>query len=283
MIIFIIILGICLGSFVNAFVWRFHEKEELLGKKSLTKKDKTRLKDLSISRGRSMCTHCGHELSALDLVPVFSWLFLKGKCRYCKAPIGWQYPLVEVVTMILFVLSFIAWPVAFSTTLAVSVFVLWLAVLVYMVALAVYDFKWFLLPDKMVLPLTVITVLLVVLRAFTGGQVVSYLLTSLLTGGLAFGFFYVLFQVSGGRWIGGGDVKLAFALGLLAGTPVLAMLFIFIASLVGTLAGLPALVTRKAGMLTKIPFGPYLLLGTIVVVLWGQQAIDWYTRTVLGF
>src|SRR3712207_2755294 len=76
--------GLCLGSFVNALVWRIHEQDILREKERLSSADKQRLEKLSISKGRSMCMHCGHELAAKDLVPVFSWLYLRGKCRYCK-------------------------------------------------------------------------------------------------------------------------------------------------------------------------------------------------------
>src|SRR5690606_2157613 len=107
-IIFLAILGLCVGSFVNALVWRLRMQESS-GKKKSDRK-------MSISRGRSMCPHCRHELSAVDLVPVFSWLFLGGKCRYCRKPISKQYPLVELVTSILFIASYVFWPDAVGST-----------------------------------------------------------------------------------------------------------------------------------------------------------------------
>src|SRR5665213_2769212 len=90
------LLGLVFGSFVNALVWRLHEQEVLLEKRK--KPSKKQLEKLSILNGRSMCPHCKHELAIKDLVPLFSWIALKGKCRYCGKPISWQYPVVELLT-----------------------------------------------------------------------------------------------------------------------------------------------------------------------------------------
>src|SRR4051794_11351319 len=95
----LLFLGLCFGSFINALVWRVHEQEK--GKKT---------RNLSILHGRSQCPHCGHELAAKDLIPVISWLLLKGKCRYCGQPISRQYPAVEATTSGWFLLSYYFWP-----------------------------------------------------------------------------------------------------------------------------------------------------------------------------
>src|SRR4051812_13278636 len=95
----LIVFGLCLGSFVNALVWRVHEQEAA----------KKPNKKLSVLNGRSMCPHCEHELAAKDLIPVLSWLSLGGKCRYCHKPISKQYPLVELLTALLVVGSYIWW------------------------------------------------------------------------------------------------------------------------------------------------------------------------------
>src|SRR5579864_137748 len=100
----LVVLGLSLGSFVNALVWRLHEQE------SVTKRRKSKKVDLSILHGRSICPNCHHELAVRDLVPVLSWLSLKGTCRYCGKPISWQYPIVEAATASLFILSYVYWP-----------------------------------------------------------------------------------------------------------------------------------------------------------------------------
>src|SRR6185369_3402365 len=107
MIVILALLGLIFGSFVNALTWRLHEQEKLAGKKG--KKAADRRQALSISTGRYMCSNCGHELAAKDLVPVFSWLWLRGKCRYCGARIP-DSPIVELATGLLFALSYAAWP-----------------------------------------------------------------------------------------------------------------------------------------------------------------------------
>ena len=99
----LIVFGLCLGSFVNALVWRLREQERQLEKK---KPNKKYLVELSIAKGRSMCPDCHHTLASKDLIPVLSWLSVGGKCRYCRKSISTQYPLVELATAALFVLSY---------------------------------------------------------------------------------------------------------------------------------------------------------------------------------
>jgi leader peptidase (prepilin peptidase)/N-methyltransferase len=272
-------LGLILGSFVNAFVWRLHE-QELLADKKPTKATAKRRQALSITRGRSMCPHCGHELAAKDLIPVGSWLWLQGKCRYCQTPISWQYPLVELATAALFVLSYISWPYTFHGV-GLFQFVCWLTFMVAFTALAIYDLRWFLLPDRVVLPLVILAAVLVGvsvawLHSF------SALWQPAVSALIIFGLFWGLFQVSGGKWIGGGDVKLALVLGLLAGTPGKAFLLIFLASLMGTIISIPLLARGKKSLKLHIPFGPYLLAATVITVLYGEHIISWYQNLLVG-
>lgn len=271
------LLGFIFGSFVNALVWRLHERAKLSDKKD--KAAEKRRRDLSIAKGRSMCPHCSHELAAKDLVPLFSWLWLRGRCRYCQALIGVQYPLVELVTALLFVVSYVTWPLVMHGA-GLLQFVFWLAFMVGFVALAVYDLKWFILPDKLVFPLVALAVVQVVVVA-AWLHSFSALWQPLVGGLIIFGLFWILFQVSGGNWIGGGDVKLAIVLGLLAGTPLRAFLIIFFASLLGTLSSLPLLVKGRSGLRMHIPFGPYLLLATILVVLYGTNIVNWYQNLIV--
>ena len=221
-----------------------------------------------------MCPHCGHGLASKDLVPVFSWLALKGRCRYCKEPISWQYPVVELLTGALFVVSYAAWPLGFSGA-GLFQFVLWLVFIAGFMALAVYDLRWMLLPDRMILPLTILAVLQTCVVAMWRADVTDLYLP-LFAAALIFGLFWVLYQVSGGKWIGGGDVKLAVLLGLLVGTPLNALLVVFLASLFGTIGSIPAMLRNKRSLGLQIPFGPYLLLATFVIVLWGNALFDWY-------
>lgn len=244
-----------------------------------TKPGMTGAEDYSILHGRSMCPHCHHTLAAKDLVPVFSWLFLQGKCRYCKAPISWQYPLVELLTAFLFVLSYVFWPHGLDAVGWVQ-FAAWLVFLVGFVALTVYDIQWQELPDRIVWPLVALAVV-----QTTFLSVIKHdwhiVLWSILGVLVISGLFWLLFEVSQGRWIGFGDVKLGIVLGLLAGTPLATMLVIFFASVLGTLASVPMLIKTREKLHMHIPFGPFLIAGLVIVYFFGQTIIDWYSSFFL--
>jgi prepilin signal peptidase PulO-like enzyme (type II secretory pathway) len=272
----LILLGLCFGSFVNALVWRLHEQAKLAKSKSKNTKES---QALSLMRGRSMCVHCHHELAAKDLVPVLSWLSLHGKCRYCHKSIAWQYPLVELLTTLLFAASYLAWPRQLQGA-EWLMFALWLVLVVGFIALIVYDLRWMLLPNRLIFPLFIPALLSVLLRAYidSGFQPILSAGLGVLVGG---GIFYLIFQVSAGKWIGGGDVKLGFLLGLVLGSGPKAFLLLFVASLLGTLCILPLLATKRISHTSRIPFGPFLVAGAVVVELWGQRLLDWYLGTAL--
>jgi leader peptidase (prepilin peptidase)/N-methyltransferase len=145
----------------------------------------------------------------------------------------------------------------------------------------VYDLRWYLLPNRVVYPLIIVAALETVIIAIWGADI-GLLLKPLLGALVIAGTFWVLFQVSAGKWIGGGDVKLAVVLGLLAGTPLKALLVLFFASVIGTLFSIPILLRGKKGLKVQVPFGPFLLAATVVVVLFGTAIIDWYTDRLLG-
>lgn len=283
-ILAVAVFGLCLGSFVNALVWRLHE-QETRAKKKQTKIAKLKNEDLSITKGRSMCPHCHHTLAAKDLVPVLSWLWLRGKCRYCRKPIP-DSPLVELSVMVLAVMSYVAWPHEglLWTTAEIASFSLWVVLLTGFVALTVYDLRWYILPDRIVLPLTAIGAVFAIVFALTQDEVAAALYGSFVGALVIGGLFYGLFQISKGTWIGGGDVKLAPLLGLISGSLSGAVLMLFIASLSGTIYSLLYGFVKKQKVTgtTRIPFGPFLILGTIVVFLWGQSLIDWYGDFLTG-
>lgn len=264
------LLGLCLGSFANAVVWRVHQQAQT--------KSKSKNKNLSIVKGRSQCPHCGHKLQAQDLIPILSWVELRGRCRYCQAKIGWQYPIVELAMVGLFIVSYLQWPYGFGFAGSMA-FVTWLIITVILVCLTVYDIRWMLLPDRMIAPLTVLAVVLVGWLSiverntnFAWGPLAGALVLS--------GLFYGLFQVSKGKWIGGGDVKIAVALGLISGGVLESVLLLFIASLLGTFVGVPLMFAGKKAS-NKIAFGPFLIISTYIVFLWGPHMISWY-QTLIG-
>ncbi len=266
------VFGLCLGSFVNALVWRVHEQ---------TKSSRKRAKELSIMHGRSMCVHCHHELAWYDLLPGISWLLLGGKCRYCHKPISWQYPVVELLTASLFISSYIFWPTEVQNfgILAWISFAFWLVLLTGFVALLVYDLKWMLLPNRIIYPLMAVAAVftgLNILNDFEISNFYNLILSVIIAGGL----FLILFQISDGRWIGGGDVKLGFLSGLVLADPYQAFLMLFLASTLGTTVVIPGLLTKKFKATSRIPFGPFLVVSTIVVKLFGVSVIEWYKRSL---
>ena len=283
-LLFLFLFGLVFGSFVNALVWRLRKQDELSNrekaKKSVSKKTQRGLSEYSILKGRSMCTDCGHVLASKDLIPVFSWLSLKGECRYCHKHISWQYPLVEILTALLFVVSYIFWPYALNGVWWLA-FAAWLGIVVVFVALTVYDMRWQELPDKLVgvaISLSIVLSAIIFIHGIVGW---NGLLQVLLSVCIIFGLFWVLFQISDGAWIGGGDVKLAIALGLIVSLPIRAMLVIFISSFVGTLFALPRIVRDRKNLKTVIPYGPLLILATIIVFLFGNDITTWYESLFL--
>ena len=271
----LVVVGLCFGSFVNALVWRVHEQAGRKGKQT----DRARL---SIARGRSMCPDCGHGLAGKDLVPVLSWLALRGKCRYCGKPVSFQYPLVELLTAGLFAALYIWWPVPFTTAQTV-VFVLWLALATGFMALIVYDLRWMLLPDRIMHPMAVLAGVVAVISIATAPNPAMALLNTVLAVAVGGGIFYVLFQVSKGKWIGGGDVKLGWMLGLLVATPARSVLLIFLAALLGSLVSVPLLLARRMKRASVVPFGPFLIAAAIIVHLFGHTMLSWYQKTFLSF
>lgn len=270
-IVVLALLGLCLGSFVNALVWRVHEQAALKKKKVP--------KELTISQGRSMCPNCKHQLGFWDLLPVVSWLSLKGKCRYCHKPISWQYPLVELVTALLFIFSYLYWPHDWSS-LGIFQFAVWLIMLVGFMALTVYDTRWQILPNKIVYPLGFIALgqlIVLTIAKQDLAVVVTAAIGVLCLGGL----FYALFQLSDGKWIGGGDVRSGVVIGILVGGPFNAVLVLFFASLLGTAVSLPSLLHKKSMMKSRVAFGPFLLAATVIVYLFGASLVTWYKQRFL--
>ena len=277
-IVALFVVGLALGSFVNALVWRMHEKLELKTKtRSGKKKYALTAADLSMLKGRSMCTSCHHQLAVKDLIPLASWLWLRGKCRYCHAPISMQYPVVELLAAAAFIASYIYWPQPFGPA-GVLGFLFWIIFVTAFIALAVYDIYWYILPDKIVFPVIGLAVISLLIDAvvFHGG--LHSILLALLAVACTSGLFLVLYIISGGRWIGFGDVKLAIALGLLSRNPANALLLVFLAALLGTVAALPLMAKGKVRPSSQIPFGPFLLAATYIVVLFGSSAVGWYAH-----
>jgi prepilin signal peptidase PulO-like enzyme (type II secretory pathway) len=274
MLIYVIlaVLGLCLGSFVNALVWRVHEQS----------KSSKKAKNLSIISGRSMCPHCKHELATKDLIPVFSWLFLGGRCRYCQKSISHQYPIVELATALVFILSYVFWPGGVVGHSQWLLFATWIVASVGLMALLIYDFKWMLLPNRILYPTFFVALAgRLAYIALYSNSPAHFLWRLVLSLGVSSGIFYLLFTFSRGRWIGFGDVRLGLITGTVLASPTKSFLMIFLASLLGTIFVLPLMYTNKKSLSAKIPYGPFLITATWLTLLFGPSAINWYKNLLL--
>ncbi len=251
-------IGICLGSFVNAAVWRIKNKKNL-------------------STGRSECIHCHYKLAPRDLVPVASWLWLRGKCRKCRKPISPQYPLVELAVGLYFLISFLAWPYELASVAGVLLLGLWLLAGVGLAIHVVYDVRWMLLPDSVTYPLIALGVVYAVVKAFLAQNLLQYIVVDV-GGSLAIlsGLYLLLYLYSKGKWIGFGDVKLGVVLALFLADWQLSLLALFLANVIGCLVIIPALMAKKIQRSSHIPFGPFLIAGFALSGLFGFSFISWY-------
>jgi prepilin signal peptidase PulO-like enzyme (type II secretory pathway) len=270
MYLVIILLGIIFGSFINALVWRLYLK---------SKKNHLNNPDESIFKGRSMCPNCKHKLTIIDLIPIISWMYLRGKCRYCHKPISLQYPVVELLTGLLFFLSYRYWPFTFNS-LGYLMLAIWLVILIVFVSLALYDVKYKLLPNSLVYIALSLSIIFEFINYINYNHTLSFIISRLLGVIFSSGIFYLIFMISNGKWIGGGDVKLCFSLGLILGGPLEAILMIFIASLLGSFISFLLLILGKFRSNMTIAFGPLLLVGTFICLFFGPQIINWYSSLV---
>lgn len=273
-LIIIFIFGASVGSFLNVVAYRS-------------------VHGGSIFFDHSKCPHCNHRLAASDLVPILSFITLRGKCRYCHKKISLQYPLVELSTAFLFALSyfFILHPTSYILDLLYVWFVLSVLIVIF-----VTDVKDGLIPDKVIFP--AIAVAFVFKLIFLTSHISPFaslispmyqvssvmyqgsptqLIYDIVAGVLAGLFFYAIILVTRGKAMGGGDVKYAVFLGFSLGFAKLAVAW-FLAFLTGAAFSLILISVGKKRFGQTVAFGPFLSIGALIALLWGQQILDWYLR-----
>ena len=298
LLIFTFIFGLIIGSFLNALIYRL-EIGKGLG-------------------GRSFCPHCRAKINWYDLFPVISWVALRGKCRNCHNKISIQYPLVEFATGLIFVMigyffivfdsgpSFAqgfgtGWQARMTHILllpvipaqagiqSASVFlglIFWLVFAAGLVAIFVYDLKHQIIPNEIIYPLLVSGLIYILVNALflprfgTLAGNLPYLYDHLLSGLVAGGFFYALAAVSGGKWMGGGDIKLVAFMGLVLGWQG-TVTALYTAFILGAIFGLAALLSRKKAISSRIPFAPFLVIGTFIGFFFGEQMVSFYAKMFL--
>ena len=273
--VFVFTFGLVVGSFLNAVIYRLENGD-------------------SVFRGRSYCPHCKHILTWYDLIPLASFAMLGGRCRHCKAKISLQYPFVELATGLIFLLIFNFQFLIFnefSNFLIFKLAYLWI-IAGLLVILFVYDLRHYILPDKILFPAIGIAVgyLLFEFGALNHWKLIENwslvignsapLLNAILSAVAAAAFFFAIFAVSKGAAMGLGDVKLALFMGLFLGWPNI-LVALFAAFFLGAIVGLGLIALKKKELKSEIPFGPFLIAGTFIALLFGESMVQWYWNNFL--
>ncbi len=233
------LFGLVIGSFINVLIYRLPRR-------------------LGVN-GRSICTSCKSKITWYDLIPLLSFVFLKGRCRKCRKSISITYPLVELLTGLIF-FQFASSVSLITANLVYLVFIFF--ILSCFVALLFIDLKYYILPNVIVYSIIVATIAYFVLNP---SGVEDQLLGAALWGGM----FALIYWGSKGKWIGFGDVKLAAAIGLLFGS-LDGFFVIYVAVVAGAIVGIALLIAKKANLKTKIPFGSFLSGSSIIFILFGK-------------
>ena len=243
----IFILGLIIGSFLNVCIFRIPLKQ-------------------SIAFPSSHCFHCHHTLGGLDLIPLLSFIFLKGKCRYCGEKISIQYPMIELTNGVLYLLLFLKFGLSYS-------FIFYALFSSLLLVISMIDFKTGIIPNKLIIfgiLLGSIYLMMnwIINRSFL---IIKDGILGFLAGAL---MIFAIIVISRGG-MGAGDMKLMGVIGLFLGLKGV-VLSLFLGILVGGIIGAVLLMTKIKDRKSAIPFGPFLALGTFVSLYWGEQIINWY-------
>jgi len=249
----IFIFGIIIGSFLNVLILRLRSDE-------------------SPVTGRSHCPACQHTLTPFDLVPIVSFVALRGRCRYCQVAISWQYPLVELANGLLFVCAWVfggytvelllAHPIGLVALLRDLILVAGL------VTLFVYDLRWQELPYIITFPLLGIVALLGLVAGLPWWSIG-------IAGLIGGGFFLFQFLISRGKWIGDGDIPLGALMGAALGWPLI-VVALMLSYWIGAVIALILVATGGKKMTSTVPLGVFLVIGTLISLWWGDEFIRWY-------
>lgn len=257
-IIFLFVLGLCFGSFLNVLIYRLP-------------------RGLPIT-GRSFCPKCKKKIAWYDNIPLFSFILLKGRCRFCYFPISWQYPFVELTTAIFTIL------VVYHTLTYDTRVTIYLLLIVYaLIVIFVSDLRYQIIPDQIIYPAILISLIYNFLLSSTWKESIrppsrcllvclppsEVFWGALISGFSAAGFFFLLHLLTRGRGMGLGDVKLTALMGLFLGFPKI-IVALYLAFLTGALAGVILMISGKKKLGSHIPFGPFLAGVTIVSLFYGE-------------
>jgi len=266
----VFIFGLVFGSFLNVIVYRLKSG----GSNGLS---------------RSFCPNCRTILRWYDLIPILSFICLRGRCRYCHKKISWQYPIVEILSGLIWVIvaykiNFQFFP-TFQSGSSISqpnlgnlgeigtifIFLYYIFILSSLLVIAVYDFKWRIIPDKIIYP-AIVVVLIFNLFEISKYQNIMIFLWPFLVALIAFLFFFMFFYFSKGRAMGLGDAKLSFLIGLFL-SPLLAIAAFMLAFVIGAIFGIILIGLGKKSLKSQIAFGPFLVLGAAIAFFFSDFII----------
>ncbi|MBI2638485.1 prepilin peptidase [Candidatus Peregrinibacteria bacterium] len=261
-LVVLFIIGAAVGSFTSVVIYRLHHKKK------------------GILSGRSSCTNCEAELKPLDLIPIVSFLTLRGKCRYCSKEISYMYPLLELVTGGLFTLLFLKYPF-FNDALQFSsmhfgMYLLYAFYIFVLVFTFFFDLHYLKVSDEILLPAILIGLIATIATPLT-----PHIWDALVGAAIAVVFFGAQYLISKGTWIGLGDLRIGAFMGVILGWK-LTIVGLFLSYLIGSFVSIFIIVRKKKFLGVKIPFAPLLVTGTLVAVFFGDMILEWYLRG-LGF
>ena len=272
----ITLLGLFVGSFLNVVIYRLplrlkhewkSECKEFLGTDA-SSPDNSETPPENIFTSRSHCPHCGHLITALENIPVLSYLILRGKCSECSAHISVRYPVVEILTAVLS--GVVAWSFGFTVALPFVLILVWS-----LVALSFIDFDHKLLPDKLVFPILWLGLLVNSQNVQTDVYSALY---GAAAGYLMLWLVYQAFKLlTGKEGMGYGDFKLLALIGAWLGWQMLPLV-VLLSSLVGAIVGILGIIILGRDKQLPIPFGPYLSVAALIALFWGQRLIDSYLQ-----
>jgi len=258
--LFLFVFGAAIGSFLNVVIDRLSNEESVMG--------------------RSHCDHCKHKLGVGDLFPILSFFLLGGKCRYCKKKLSWYYPLVEFITGSMFVLIWVYLPVSLlgeglrklPTTILLIKFI-YLGILSSLIVIFFADLKYRVIPDQVQIFLFAASLFLLPLY----GTLQKVFIERVIAALLVMVPIYFLYWVTKGRGMGFGDVKLAFTIGFMFGIKA-GLLVLYFAFITGAIIGLILMFIQKKGLKSKIAFGPFLVIGMLVMLFWRDEIFEFIKR-----
>ena len=256
--ILIFLLGASIGSFLSVVIYRIRTNKK------------------GIIFGQSQCQSCKKKLTSLDLIPIVSYIVLRGKCRKCSKKISPQYIFLEIITGLVLVAIYTKFPFFLTGTISLSTllpFILFSIYSIFFIAIFFFDLRTSKIPDAFLFPLIGITIIGSLILGTPG--IISMILAAL----IALIFFGGQILLSKGKWLGEGDLIFSFSLAIIFGWQLF-LVSIISGYFVGAMVSIPLLISKKAKLKATIPFGPFLVIGAFITIFFGLDILEWYLATL---